>query len=59
MNDNAEMFFRQLKAERKNEFFTEKELRAVVIEYVDFYNKSRLHSSLGYRLPDQHEAILD
>lgn len=39
MNDNAEMesFFHQLKAERihRNEYVTEKELRAVVIELYD------------------------
>ncbi len=43
MNDNAEMesFFHSFKAERihKNEFITEKELRAVIIEYVGFYNQ--------------------
>lgn len=62
MNDNAEMesFFHQFKAERvhKNEFTTEKELRAVVIEYVDFYNRRRLHSSLDYRPPNEYEALM-
>jgi transposase InsO family protein len=62
MNDNAEMesFFHQFKAERihRNEYVTEKELRAVVIEYVGFYNKRRLHSSLGYMTPDAYEVSL-
>ena len=62
MNDNAEMesFFHQFKAERihRNEFVTEQELRAVVIEYVGFYNKRRLHSSLDYRSPDEYEAAM-
>ncbi len=62
MNDNAEMesFFHQFKAERihRNEYVTEKELRAVVIEYVGFYNKRRLHSSLGYMTPDEYEVRL-
>jgi len=60
MNDNAEVesFFHQFKAERihKNEYVTEKELRAVVIEYVGFYNNKRLHSSLGYMTPNEYEV---
>jgi transposase InsO family protein len=60
MNDNAEMesFFHSFKAERihKNEFVTEKELRAVIIEYVGFYNSKRLHSSLDYMTPNEYEV---
>lgn len=60
MNDNAEMesFFHSFKAERihKNEFITEKELRAVVIEYVGFYNEKRFHSSLNYMTPNEYEV---
>jgi putative transposase len=60
MNDNAEMesFFHQFKAERihKNEYVTEKELRAVIIEYVGFYNSKRIHSSLDYMTPDEYEV---
>lgn len=62
MNDNAEMesFFHHFKTERihKNEFTTEKELRAIIIEYVGFYNKRRIHSSLGYLTPDEYEASI-
>ena len=62
MNDNAEMesFFHQFKAERihQNEFVTEKELRAVVMEYVGFYNQRRIHSSLGYQTPNAYEVSL-
>jgi len=60
MNDNAEMesFFHQFKTERihRNEYVTEKELRAVIVEYVGFYNKKRLHSSLDYLTPDVYEV---
>jgi transposase InsO family protein len=62
MNDNAEMesFFHQLKAERlhRNQYRTEKELRAVIIEYVDFYNQKRIHSSLNYMTPNEFEVSL-
>lgn len=60
MNDNAEMesFFRHFKTERvhRREFTTEKELRAMIIEYIGFYNRKRLHSSLDYMTPCQYEA---
>lgn len=60
MNDNAEMesFFHHFKAERihRNEYVTEKELRAVIIEYVGFYNQKRIHSSLDYMTPNEYEV---
>ena len=62
MNDNAEMesFFHQFKAERLhgNEYTTEKELRAVIIEYVGFYNQKRIHSSLEYSTPNDYEVMM-
>jgi len=62
MNDNAQMesFFRQFKAERihRNEYTTKKELRAVIIEYVEFYNQRRLHFSLDYLIPDKYEVTM-
>jgi len=60
MNDNAEMesLFRQFKTERihRNEFVTEKELRGVIVEYVNFYNQTRTHSSLNYMTPAEYEV---
>ena len=60
MNDNAEMesFFHHFKAEplHRNKFMTEKELRAIIIEYVGFYNHKRLHASLNYRSPVEYEV---
>lgn len=60
MNDNAEMesFFQHLKAERlhSKEFFTERELRSVITEYVAFYNHRRPHQSLDYQTPVEFEA---
>jgi len=62
MNDNAEMesFFHSFKAERvhKNDFVTEKELRATIIEYVGFYNQKRIHSSLNYMTPNDYEVCV-
>ncbi len=62
MNDNAEMesFFHQFKAERlhKTEYVTEKELRAVIIEYIGFYNQKRIHSSLNYLTPNNFEVVM-
>lgn len=62
MNDNAEMesFFQKFKSERlhKNEFVTEKELRAAIIEYVGFYNNKRIHSSLNYMTPNEYEVTM-
>ncbi len=62
MNDNAEMesFFHQFKAERfhKSEYATEKELRAMIVEYIGFYNQKRIHSSLGYLSPNEYEVAI-
>ena len=60
--DNAEMesFFHSFKGEwMKNRYFSsERNLRAAIRGYIqDFYNPIRLHSSLGYRSPDEFEAM--
>ena len=35
-----------------------KELRAVIIEYVGFYNEKRIHSSLDYLTPNEYEVTM-
>ena len=58
--DNApvESFFASLKRElvHDEKYTTREEARASVFEYVEaFYNRVRLHSSLGYLSPEQFE----
>jgi transposase InsO family protein len=60
--DNAvvESFFKTLKAElcKENRFKTRDEGRSQIFEYIEvFYNRKRLHSTLGYRSPDEYERI--
>jgi transposase InsO family protein len=60
--DNAvvESFFKSLKAElcKENRFKTRDEGRSQIFEYIEvFYNRKRLHSTLGYRSPDEYERI--
>lgn len=58
--DNAvmERFFGSLKSERVNNrlYKTREEARKDVVDYIEmFYNSRRLHSTLGYKTPMQHE----
>jgi transposase InsO family protein len=62
--DNAvmESFWGTLKAELVNHahYATREQARASIFEYVEvFYNRHRLHSSLGYVSPEQFEARLN
>jgi transposase InsO family protein len=62
--DNAPMesFFASLKKEHVHHvrFRTRAEARAAVFEYIEvFYNRQRLHSSLGYRTPAEARAGME
>jgi putative transposase len=58
--DNApvESFFKTLKIELCGDraFSTRSEARSAIFEYLEaFYNRERLHSSLGYQTPEEYE----
>jgi len=60
--DNAvvESFFKTLKAEiqKEDRSKTREETRSRIFEYIEvFYNRKRLHSTLGYRSPAEYEKI--
>jgi putative transposase len=60
INAAAESFFATLKNEmyHRHRFDTRAKARFAVAEYIEiFYNRKRLHSSLGYRTPA--EALAD
>jgi putative transposase len=62
--DNAAMesFWATLKTELVNheQYATRQQARASIFEYVEaFYNRKRLHSSLGYKSPEAFEASLN
>jgi putative transposase len=56
-NSPMERFFRSLKSERLSfcKFYTRHEARMEILDYISFYNSSRLHSSLGYLSPMDFE----
>lgn len=61
-NAPAESFFKTLKAElisRVGSFDTYQQARAGIFEYIEsWYNRKRLHSSLGYKTPVEAEQEL-
>ena len=57
-NAVAESFFSTLKNEliHHRDFKTRDEARAAIFDYIElFYNRKRIHQSLGYRTPEQVE----
>jgi putative transposase len=58
-----ERFWRSIKYEEiyLNEYKNMKVLHAAVTEYINTYNKKRLHSSIDYKTPDEvyYQAIND
>ncbi len=59
-NAHVESFFHSLKTElvyRRN-FKTRKEAMQAIFEWIEvWYNRQRLHSSLGYMSPEEYEKL--
>ena len=58
-NAVAESFFSTLKNELIHhcDFRSRDEARAAIFDYIElFYNRKRIHQSLGYRTPEQIET---
>ena len=59
-NAVAESFFHTLKTELvyQQHYRTRDEARLAIFEYVEsFYNRTRLHSTLDYRSPEEYERV--
>lgn len=59
-NAFAESFFHTLKVElvHRSKFKTRKEAMSAIFEYIEvWYNRRRLHSSLGYQTPIEYERL--
>lgn len=54
-NATVESFFHTLKAELVHQCSFENDIEAVarIVEYIEFYNRDRLHSGIGYQSPHQ------
>ena len=58
-NAFAESFFHTMKAELVHQkmFSTEIEAVAHIVEYIEFYNRERLHSALDFQSPMKYEML--
>jgi putative transposase len=59
-NAMAESFFSNLKNElvHQRDFATREQAKAEIFDYIElFYNRQRIHQSLGYQTPAQFEAL--
>lgn len=58
-NAYAESFFRSLKAEliHKQSFQSDAQIRSALRAYIPRYNRTRLHSALGFRSPIDYERL--
>ena len=59
-NAVAESYFKTLKSELcgHRAFANRRKARCAIFEYIEvFYNRVRLHSTLGYRSPEEYERI--
>jgi len=61
--DNAcmESFYRTLKVELiyQYKYQTRREAQRDIFEYIEvFYNRERLHSSIGYYTPEEYEQLI-
>ena len=58
-NSMVESFFHTMKAELLHHKLFESEIEAVahIIEFTEFYNRERLHSSLNYHSPEKYEKL--
>lgn len=59
--DNAmvESFFHTLKAELVHQRLFENDIEAAahIVEYIEFYNRERLHSGINYQSPQEYEKL--
>jgi putative transposase len=60
-NALAESFFASLKGECLDQqpWPTRAAARRAIVEYIAWYNGTRLHSALGYKTPDEFETATD
>ena len=58
-NAFAESFFHSMKAElvHQRSFSNDIEAVAHIVEYIEFYNRERLHSALDFQSPARYEKL--